>query len=232
MPIHEMNSQLGLLFLGALATGGCFSDPITASPDGSTSASMSPTSEGESPPGESDTDPAPPSSETDALPPSSDTEADTDTAPPAMTCGGAPDPGACAAASNPDFESCRWEPAITMDPWSCQANAAGGGQCIVEQGLDGCFEPEPSCADGTAWFARVTDGGVELIDATGLCYGLPDFEPCPAFEDTGSTSSGAETGDMTSTGAGDSGATGVGRGSESGVGDEEEQIASACACAC
>ncbi len=157
------------------------------------------------------------------------------------SCGAARTPEACAAASDPDFEECAWFPTWSHEALSCEPFDTASGACIIEQGLDGCGEPEPTCDDGRSIYYRVVGDVVEVVDATTLCYGLSEFEPCPVGAPEGGSSS---VGSTTGMGSGGTDDTGFGDTGTSGFGEEggsfgstggwslEDEIAAVCACAC
>lgn len=238
-----MTLRFGLLLLTA-SCAACFSDP--PAPQRISSESGSSTGDPEEPGSSSGEDP--PLTTTSG----SSTSASSSSGEPEFGCQDAYDAQSCAAASDSDFEACSWYPTYSHDVLSCDPWATGGGACIIEQGLDGCSEPEPSCPDGTSWYYRVADGAVELVDATNLCYGLYEFTPCPWPSDptetdgtsVGSTSAtagetegsgGMETGASASTVA-DSGDGGTSGGTSGGTTGEgwtlQDEIEAVCACAC
>lgn len=234
--------RFGLLLLAA-GSAACFTDPpapqrIPSESGGSTGDSQ----ETDSSSGEN--------------PSATTTSESSSSGEPEFGCAQAFDAKSCAEASDPALEQCSWYPTINHDPFTCEPWATDNGACVIEQGLDGCAGSDPTCEDGTSWYYRVTDGFVELVDATNLCYGLSEFTPCPWSPsdpgETDSTSVGSSTsvgtGASTDGGSGSTGgletgasASSVGDGGTSGgtsggtTGDGwslQEEIEFVCACAC
>ncbi len=233
-----MFSRLGFLTLTLTCPllSACFSEPPSMDAESSSGPASSSTAPQES-------------STTDVEPSDASSSSSSTGVQPPLGCNSAADAAACSGASDPDFEVCGWQPAYTFDLQSCQRISTDSGQCVVEQGLDGCGEPLETCEDGTSWYYRVADDTVEVIDATGSCYGLGDFEPCPfggssesSSSDSVGTSVGTsvgDTGDFTSTSTdggtfpGEAVGTGAGEvGGSSGAWSLDDEIAAVCACAC
>jgi len=232
-----MTLRFGLLLLTA-ACAACFSDP--PAPQRIPSESGSSTGDPEDPNSSSGEDPS-----------GATTSGSSSSGDPEFACQDADDAQSCAAASDPDFEECSWYPTYSHDVLSCDPWATGGGACIIEQGLDGCSESEPTCPNGSSWYYRVADDSVELVDATNLCYGLSEYTPCPQPGDPGETdgtsvgssttvgetegSGGAESGASASS-VGESGDSGTSGGTSGGTtGDGwtlQDEIEAVCACAC
>ncbi len=157
---------------------------------------------------------------------------------PSGSCEAARDAEACAAASAPDFEGCSWYPTRSYEAASCEPWQTGGGACIIEQGLDGCGEPEATCEDGRSFSYRVAGETVEVVDTSNLCYGLSEFDPCPAvweYDTTVGTSVGSTTDDSGTSGLTTTGFSTSGAATSGGTGGEwtlQDEIAAVCACAC
>ncbi|MGH1342684.1 MAG: hypothetical protein ACRBN8_14080 [Nannocystales bacterium] len=227
-----MTLRFGLLLLTA-GCAACFSDP----PVPQRVSNETGTSTGEPDPVQGS------SGSSGEAPGSATTSGSSSSGTPEFGCQDAYDAQSCAAASDPNFEQCSWYPTYGHDVLSCDSWATGSGACVIEEGLDGCFQPEASCPEGVSWYYRVVDGSVELVDATNLCYGLSAFTPCPWSGDPAETlgtsvgsgsSSGAESGASASVGdSGDGGTSGGSGGGTTGDGwTLQDEIEAVCACAC
>lgn len=239
-----MTLRFGLLLLAA-GSAACFTDP----PPPQLVSSQSGSSTGDAP----GTD-----SSSGEEPPATTTSESSSSGEPDFGCEQAFDAKSCAEASDPASEQCSWYPSISHDPFTCDPWETGGGACVAEQGLDGCPGADATCSNGASWYYRVTDGVVELVDATDLCDELSGFTPCPwpptdpgetdstsvgSSTDVGSSTSvgtGASTdGESGSTGGLETGASASGfddggtSGGTTGVGwTPREEIEFVCACAC
>ena len=224
-----MTLRFGLLFL-TLACTACFSDPPTPQRVSGESAGSSTGGDGDPSTGED---------------PSSTSVAESSSSGGLRVgCADAFDARSCSMASDPEFEECSWYPTFSHDVASCEPWATDGGACVIEQGLDGCSEPEPTCPEGGSWSYRVgADGSVEVINTSNLCYGLSEFTPCPWASETSSSTSVGSTTVATSdsvgstggeTGDAETGASYSSVGGTSGGGGWtlQEEIEAVCACAC
>lgn len=236
-----MSLRVGLLLLAA-GCAACFSDPPAPQRVSSESGSSTGGIEGTDSSSSEDSSSGEDSSGTT-------TPASSSSGEPALGCDDAFDAESCSAASDKEFEECSWYPTISHDVLSCDPWATGGGACVIEQGLDACRGSEPTCPSGASWYYQVTDGLVEIVDATNLCYGLSEFTPCPSPRDDpaetdstsvgtsastdgeSGTSGGAETGASASS-VGDSGDGGTSGGTTGDGRTLQEEIEAVCACAC
>ena len=157
---------------------------------------------------------------------------------PSGSCDAARTAEECEAASDPKFEGCSWYPTRSYEALSCEPWQTGDGACIIEQGLDGCGEPEATCDDGRSFAYRVVGETVEVVDTSNLCYGLSQFDPCPAaweYDTSEGTSVGSSTDGSGTSGVATTGFSTSGAATSGGTGDEwtlQDEIAAVCACAC